>query len=75
MEELQLNQENAYDLAQENLGTSVVEQKCLYNWGATDEPYAKADLVWLVKKSRCKERCPKLQPKWLGPMLVVEMKL
>ena len=62
VEELRINMENVYDLAQENLGTSAEKQKRLYDLGAIDEPYAKRDLVSLVNKSRCKRRCPQVKP-------------
>ena len=58
LEELRVNLENVYDPAHENLGTSAVKQKNLYDLGAIDEPYSKGDLVWPVNKSKCKEKFP-----------------
>ena len=72
VEELRVHLENAYSLARESLGASAVKQKRQYDLKAIDEPYVKGDLVWLVNKSRRKGKCPKLQPKWLGPMQVTD---
>ena len=72
VEELRVHLENVYDLARENLGASAVKQKRYYDLRAIDEPFAKGDLVWMVNKSRRKGKCPKLQPKWLGPMQVTD---
>ena len=71
-EDLRIRLENAYDLARENLGTSAVRQRRYYDVKAIDEPYRPGDLVWLVNKSRRKGICPKLQRKWLGPVLVTQ---
>ncbi len=72
VEELRIHLENVYNLARESLGASAVKQKRHYDLKAIDEPYRKGDLVWLVNKSRRKGKCPKLQPKWLGPMQVID---
>ena len=72
VEELRIHLENAYNLARESLGASAVKQKRHYDLRAIDEPFQKGDLVWLVNKSRRKGKCPKLQPKWLGPMQVAD---
>ena len=69
---MRVNLDNAYDLEHEKLGTSAVKQKHPFDLSAIDEPYGKGDLVWPMNKSWCKGICPKLQPKWLGPMLEVE---
>ena len=73
-EELRIRLENAYLAARENLGVSAERQKRYYDLKALDQPYSIGDLAWLINKSRRKGRCPKLQKKWLGPV-VVEQKL
>ena len=45
-------------------------KKRYYDLGTMDEQYRVGDLVWLLNESRRKGRCPKLQRKWLGPMVV-----
>ena len=69
-EELRIRLENAYLAARENLGESAERQKRYYDLKALDKPFAIGDLAWLANKSRRKGRCPKLQKKWLGPVVV-----
>ena len=62
--------QEAYAHARENLGVGAERQKRYYDLGTMDEQYLVGDLVWLLNESRRKGRCPKLQKKWIGPMIV-----
>ena len=62
--------EDAYAIARENLKAGAERQKRYYDLSADHEKFQPGDLVWLLNQSRRKGRCPKLQKKWLGPMLV-----
>jgi transposase InsO family protein len=66
--------EDAYEIAREHLQENANRQKRYYDVKAHEEPYATGDLVWTMNKVRKKGRCPKLQMKWVGP-LVVEKRL
>jgi len=70
VENLRVRLENAYSLARENLEVGAERQKRRYDVGTSTLKYASGDLVWLLNQSRRKGRCPKLQKKWLGPMIV-----
>ena len=61
VEKLMIRLENAYELARENLGTSVVLKMLYYDMKAIDEPYWSGDRVWLVNKSCRKGICLKLE--------------
>ena len=43
-----------------------------YDLNANEKPYEKGDLVWTMNKSRKKGVCPKMQNRWIGPLLVLE---
>ena len=62
--------QEAYEHARENLGLGAERQKKYYDLGTTDEQYMVGDLVWLLNESRRKGKCPKLQRKWVGPMII-----
>ena len=62
--------QEAYEVARENLGKGAERQKRYYYLGTMDEQYQVGDLVWLLNESQRKGKCPKLQRKWLGPMIV-----
>ena len=62
--------QDAYEHARENLGAGAERQKRYYDLGTMDEQYKVGDLVWLLNESHRKGRCPKLQKKWIGPMIV-----
>ena len=64
--------EEAYDVARENLQADAVRQKRYYDLNANEKPYEKGDLVWTMNKSRKKGVCPKMQNRWIGPLLVLE---
>ena len=63
--------EDAYDVAREHLQTSANRQKRGYDVRANENPYEPGDLVWTMNKSRKKGRSPKLQMRWLGPLVVL----
>jgi len=67
---LRIRLQEAYEQARESLGTGAEKQKRYYDLGTTDEKYKVGDLVWLINQSRRKGKCPKLQRKWIGPMVV-----
>ena len=62
--------EDAYAIARENLKVGAERQKRYYDLKAETEKFQPGDLVWLLNQSRRKGKCPKLQKKWLGPMLI-----
>ena len=62
--------QEAYNHARENLGQGAERQKRYYDLGTMNEQYQVGDLVWLLNESRRKGKCPKLQRKWIGPMVV-----
>lgn len=64
--------EDAYDLAREQLQKSAVRQKRYYDVRANEQPYEPGDLVWTMNKSRRKGKSPKLQMRWLGPLVVLK---
>ena len=39
---------------------------------ANEQPYEPGDLVWTMNKSRRKGKSPKLQMRWLGPLVVLK---
>ena len=62
--------QEAYEQARNSLGMGAEKQKRYYDLGTTDEKYKVGELVWLLNQSRRKGKCPKLQRKWVGPMIV-----
>ena len=63
----------AYELARSVLRRSVERQKRLYNERVFGEPVHKGDLVWVAEKTKKKGKSPKLQPRWKGPCLVIDV--
>ena len=64
--------EDAYEIARENLQSSAVRQKRYYDVRANEKPYKSGDLVWTMNKTRRKGKCPKMQMRWTGPLVVLE---
>ena len=64
--------EDAYDVAREHLQQSAERQKRYYDVRANESPYEPGDLVWTMNKTRKKGKSPKLQTRWLGPLLVLK---
>ena len=64
--------EKAYDVARENLEKSTTTQNRYCNVRANEKPYQAGDLVWTMNKSRRKGKSPKLQMRWLGPLIVIK---
>ena len=62
--------QNAYEHVRTNLRVGAERQKRYYDVGTMKESYKVGDLVWLTNQSRRKGVCPKLQKKWLGPMII-----
>lgn len=63
----------AYKLARETLRRSAERQKKLYDRKKTGTTYHVGDAVWYMAKNRKVGVSPKLQPKWLGPCVIVRM--
>ena len=38
---------------------------------ANEKPHESCDLVWMMNKSRKQGKSPKLQMRWLGPLVVL----
>ena len=68
---LQSRLTQAYRLARLNLKSSAERQKKYYNSRAHGTAFDEGNAVWYASKLRKKGVCPKLQPKWRGPCLVV----
>jgi hypothetical protein len=68
--DLRERMEEAFAIARENLKAGAERQKRYYDLTADAEKFRPGDLVWLINQSRRKGKCPKLQKKWLGPMIV-----
>ena len=64
--------EDAYDVAREHLKVDAVRQKRTYDVRANENPYEPGDLVWTMNKARKKGKSPKLQSRWLGPLVVLK---
>ena len=64
--------EDAYDVAREHLQTSANRQKRYYDVRANEKPYKPGDLVWTMNKTRKKGKCPKMQMRWVGPLVVLD---
>ena len=70
--ELRERLEDAYEVATEHLRLSANRQKRYYNVKANEQLYKVGDLVWAMNKVRKKGRCPKMQMRWIGPLVVVK---
>ena len=64
--------EDAYDVAREHLEKSATIQKRYYNVRANKKPCQTGDLVWMMNKSTRKVKSPKLQMRWLGPLVIIK---
>ena len=64
--------EDAYDVAREHLQSSAIRQKRYYDVNASEKPYKPGDLVWTMNKTRKKGKCPKMQMRWIGPLVVLK---
>ena len=64
--------EEAHEVAREHLRISATRQGRYYDLKANEKPYNTGDLVWTMNKSRRKGVCPKLQIRWLGPLVVLK---
>ena len=64
--------EDAYDVAREHLQSSANRQKRYYDVNASEKPYEPGDLVWTMNKTRKKGKCPKMQMRWTGPLVVLK---
>ena len=64
--------EDAYDVAREHLQSSANRQKRYYDVNACEKPYKPGDLVWTMNKTRKKGKCPKMQMRWTGPLVVLK---
>ena len=62
----------AHELVRDNLQKSCMIQKRQYDIKAYDKPYSRGDLVWTAHKLKKIGKSPKLQPKWIGPAVVMK---
>ena len=60
-----------HDKAREHLKEAGRRQKKSYDQKSTSVKFEEGQFVWLRKKTREKGLSPKLQPRWLGPYLIV----
>ena len=70
---LKLKLQYCYELAGRQLKKGAETQKRLYNRGVYGEKFEAGDVVWYANKIRRKGVCPKLQPKWRGPCLILKL--
>jgi hypothetical protein len=64
----QLN--NAHEVARKHLQQTALRQEERYDSKCLVNQYDPGDLVWLLNELREAEVCPKLQPAYLGPLVV-----
>ena len=72
VKEMQSRLSQAYRLARLNLRRSAERQQKYYNERVHGSSFAVGCAVWYANKLRKKGVCPKLQPKWRGPCLVIK---
>ena len=64
---LQGRLEVVYNSARSEMANASDRQKKTYDHRVNVVPYSEGDLVWLHDPTKTKGRCPKLQPRWVGP--------
>ena len=72
VKELQSRLMQAYRLARLNLKRSAERQQKYYNERDHGSSFDVGCAIWYASKLRKKGVCPKLQPKWRGPCLVIK---
>lgn len=70
--ELRDQLERSYILARDNLKEAAEVNRALARRKVHGTPFASGDVCWMVNKARKKGLSPKLQPKWMGPVLVLK---
>ena len=63
--------QKAYDLTRKNLQRSVTRQRDNYDGKSNFSSYQPGDLVWYLNETRKIGSCPKLQPAFYGPYLIL----
>jgi len=64
--------EEAHEYARQNLHKVALKQSAKYDAKASLNTYKVGDLVWYLAESRSEGLCPKLQPLYQGPAVVVK---
>ena len=72
VEGLRWRLEDAYADARVHLEAAANRQKRYYDIKAHENPYNTGDLVWTMNKVRKKGKCPKMQMRWVGPVVVLQ---
>jgi len=63
----------AHEMARQQLKKSAQKQRSQYDVKISSSPYKAGDLVWYLSENRKEGICPKLQPLYKGPALVLKM--
>ena len=69
--ELNSSLQRAHKVARKHLNKAAATQKTRYDVHATLNSYQVGDMVWLLNETRETGKCPKLQPAFLGPYVVI----
>ncbi len=64
--------ETAHDIVRKNLKKSVERRKDYYDSKQKSHNYEVGSLAWFRNEARFEDVCPKLQPPYLGPVLVLQ---
>jgi transposase InsO family protein len=70
---LQEAMHSIHDLTRSHILVASDRMKTRYDLKANVAGFHEGDLVWLFNRQRKKGRCPKLQPSWEGPFVILPM--
>jgi predicted aspartyl protease len=71
VDELQEAMHSIHDLTRSHILVASDRMKTRYDLKANVAGFREGDLVWLFNRQRKKGRCPKLQPSWEGPFVIL----
>jgi hypothetical protein len=71
-QQMRKQMEHIFQIVRIASGRAMNRQKKLYDRNKVDDRHTPGAKVWLAVKNRTKGKCPKLERKWKGPLLVVE---
>ena len=64
--------QKAHRLTRDNLQKAATRQKKYYDAKSMENSYKEGDLVWFMNESHKVQVCPKLQPMYTGPHVVIK---
>ena len=62
----------AHEITREHLKTGMQRQKEHYDTKCTGHKYSPGDIVWYLSEMRTEGSCPKLQPQFSGPYIILK---